>query len=110
MKKAPQQGILWLALLVLIMLTPLGLLAEGTAWGEWSVDQLQGLLGYVPAGLAARAEWWQAPMPDYTIAGHLLPSSVSYIVTALLGAVATYGAVVGGTRVLHVLTERRRPR
>ena len=41
----------------LIVLTPLGLLAEGTAWGEWDPSELAGLdvdgkiLGYTPLGM-----------------------------------------------------------
>jgi len=28
----------WLALAALVILSPLGLLADGTAWGEWGGD------------------------------------------------------------------------
>ena len=41
---------LWAGLAVLLLLTPLGALAPGTAWGEWSGDQLETALGYVPGG------------------------------------------------------------
>ena len=40
---------LWAALAVVILLTPLGALAPGTAWGEWSPAQVQGH-GRVRAG------------------------------------------------------------
>ena len=33
---------LWLALGAFIILSPLGLIATGTAFGEWGVDQLGG--------------------------------------------------------------------
>lgn len=42
---------------VLIIFTPLGLLASGTAWGEWGVEEMASLvsngkaLGYTPAGM-----------------------------------------------------------
>ena len=45
---------LYILMAVLIVLTPLGLLATGTAWGEWGVDEIASLvsggsqLGYTP--------------------------------------------------------------
>ena len=38
-------------LLALVVLTPLGLLAEGTAFGEWSADELAEMMNNVPAGI-----------------------------------------------------------
>jgi cobalt/nickel transport system permease protein len=38
----------WAGLIALVVLTPLGLLAPGTAWGEWSREELEQLgLGYI---------------------------------------------------------------
>jgi cobalt/nickel transport system permease protein len=48
-------------LTVLMLLTPLGILAVGTAWGEWAPSQLS----VVPAGLARLSSIWTAPFPDY---------------------------------------------
>ena len=42
---------LWLVLVVLVLASPLGLLAPGTAWGEWSSAQLAG------HGHRLRAAW-----------------------------------------------------
>ena len=48
---------LYILMAVLIVLTPLGLLATGTAWGEWGADEIAGLvsggsqLGYTPSGM-----------------------------------------------------------
>ncbi len=45
------------ALLALIILCPLGLIAEGTAWGEWGTEEMAELtetgvpLGYTPSGM-----------------------------------------------------------
>ena len=44
-------------IVALICLTPLGLLATGTAWGEWGADEIKDVvsggnaLGYVPEGM-----------------------------------------------------------
>lgn len=72
----------------LIALTPLGLLAEGTAWGEWGADEIAGVvtnntvLGYTPQGLADGFEW-SVLFPDYTLAG--LPDAAAYILSAVIG-------------------------
>jgi hypothetical protein len=74
---------LWIALGVLALLSPLGLLASGTAWGEWGTDEFHDVLGYVPQGLARLAEIWSAPLPDYTVPG--LGDVPGYILSAFIG-------------------------
>lgn len=70
-------------LTALIVLTPLGLLAEGTAWGEWGTDEIaaQGA-GYTPAGMLQGFDW-SALLPDYSVAG--LPGWFGYILSAVIG-------------------------
>lgn len=81
---------LWWVLLAFIILSPLGLLATGTAFGEWGVDQLQGEAGFIPQGLAKLADFWQhAPMPDYSIPGFsdtFVHSAIGYICSAVVGS------------------------
>lgn len=88
---------LWIGLLILMILTPLGLLAAGTAWGEWGTEEIKGLAGYVPRGLARLSDIWRAPLPGYSFRGlekaTFLKSSLAYIVSALLG-VAIVVAIV----------------
>lgn len=69
---------------VLAIATPLGLLAEGTAWGEWGTDEIAEVAGLAqaPAGMANGFEW-QAIMPDYALAG--LPDAAAYILSAVIG-------------------------
>ena len=66
----------------LVVLTPLGLLAEGDAWGEWGVEDLSEMIGYTPAGMADGWEW-SAFMPDYSIGA--LPEVAGYILSAVIG-------------------------
>ncbi len=72
----------------LICLTPIGLLATGTAWGEWGTDEISKVmsggvsLGYTPSGMANGFSW-KALMPDYTVAG--MPEVVGYILSAVVG-------------------------
>lgn len=69
---------------VLAIATPLGLLAEGTAWGEWGTDEIAEVAGLsaAPAGMASGFEW-SAVMPDYSLAG--LPDVAAYILSAVIG-------------------------
>lgn len=72
----------------LIAACPLGLLATGTAWGEWGADEIAEIvvggkaLGYTPAGL--ENGWSLAvPMPDYALEG--MNEVVAYILSAVIG-------------------------
>ena len=65
----------------LVVLTPLGLIATGDAWGEWGAEDLADLVGYTPAGFEG---WeWAAAMPDYSIGA--MPEVVGYILSAIIG-------------------------
>jgi cobalt/nickel transport system permease protein len=76
---------LWVGLVVLIVATPLGLLAPGTAWGEWGADELSGLgLSFIPQGLKALEGLWGAPMADYDLPALGNPS-MGYILSAVVG-------------------------
>ncbi len=46
----------------LLMLTPLGILAVGKAWGEWSPAEFS---GPVPQGLERLSTVWTSPFPSY---------------------------------------------
>ncbi|MFC6180784.1 cobalt transporter CbiM [Lactiplantibacillus daowaiensis] len=89
----------WLGLLLgLAILTPLGLLASNTAWGEWGPSELKHLLAQqhltaqVPQGMAHGLHF-QALFSDYAIAG--LPVSVGYILSALT-AIMIFGLLIRG--------------
>lgn len=75
-------------LAVLVALVPLGLLAEGTAWGEWGADEISAVetnglaLGYTPEGLE---NGWslESIIPDYSFQG--MNEIVAYILSAVIG-------------------------
>jgi cobalt/nickel transport system permease protein len=75
----------WLVLILAALATPLGLLAPGTAWGEWSSQQLAELgLKFIPEGLLKLEGLWGAPMAGYEV--HALGNaSLGYMLSALLG-------------------------
>jgi hypothetical protein len=95
-------GKLWVGLGVLAVLSPLGLylpqkFKAGSAWGEWSVEEMHGLVGYIPSGLKKLASLWNAPLPDYGFKGWnnlgLRHLSLAYIVSAVLGIALCVGLV-----------------
>lgn len=73
---------------ILVALTPLGLIAQGTAWGEWGTDEIKKTLGYVPSGFASMADWWKSILPDYTVKifGNGAAGSITgYVISAVVG-------------------------
>ncbi|MGO0123567.1 PDGLE domain-containing protein [Desulfothermobacter acidiphilus] len=80
----------WFWIVVLIVLSPLGLLAKGSAWGEWGSDELKEMLGHVPEGLAKLSGTWHALMPDYGLPGYdqtFGQQALGYILAAVVGVV-----------------------
>ena len=110
---------LWAGLGALMIASPLGLLAAGTAWGEWGVEAFQNAETRaeiaaashnvappetVPAGLEKLSSFWTAPMPDYAPAfmhGH----AFGYILSALVGG----GLIILTFLALSALAGRVRP-
>ncbi len=90
------------------LLSPLGIILPGKfdaegAWGEWSADTLEKLLGYVPSGLKKTADIWAAPIRNYNFGGEVSLIStriVSYIVSALIGIVLAWVIVLIISRLL----------
>ena len=76
---------LWAGLAVLVIASPLGLLAPGTAWGEWGTDQLATLgIKVVPQGMQALSGLWGAPMAGYDLP-ILGNANLGYILSAVVG-------------------------
>jgi cobalt/nickel transport system permease protein len=84
---------LWVGLAALIVITPIGLLAPGTAWGEWGAEALTSLgLSFIPKGLGKLSGLWSAPIPNYNISA-LGNVNVAYILSAIVGVLITIGVV-----------------
>ncbi|CAM5202908.1 Fused nickel transport protein NikMN [Castellaniella defragrans] len=88
---------LWTALAVLMIATPLGLLASAGAWGEWSPESFtrdNALIAVqslnhaaptqAPEGMQRLASIWTAPIPDYAPAFMHSPA-FGYLLSALVG-------------------------
>lgn len=101
---------LWIALAALLILTPLGILAAGAAWGEWAPEDFskpaarqemaaasanQAPPAQAPAGLQKLATIWTAPMPRY--APPILKSpQLGYVLSAMAGTGLILLAFLGG--------------
>jgi cobalt/nickel transport system permease protein len=90
---------LWIGLAALMILTPLGLLATGAAWGEWGPEDFtdpraresitaasgnQPPPARPPQGFERLSSIWTAPIPDYA-PPFLRSETFGYVMSAMLG-------------------------
>lgn len=84
-----------IGLALFIIFVPLGLLASGSAWGEWSPEEIGNQLGYIPEGMARLGRLWGGIIPDYGASDGFWSSTPSYIISALTGiALVTLASLV----------------
>jgi len=103
---------LWAGLAGLVVLSPLGLIASGTAWGEWGASDFTSVEGraaianasggiappdQIPQGFAALADFWSAPLPDYAPA-FLQSETLGYVLSAFAGVALIVAMVLIVTR------------
>jgi cobalt/nickel transport system permease protein len=111
---------LWITVALLMLLTPLGILVGGTAWGEWSVKDLASSGSHTataaslrnqpvpvadpaPAGLQRLSTLWTAPIPNYAPQFVKSPS-FGYLLSAMFGV----GLVMAFSLVVQRYLQRRR--
>ena len=82
-----------MGLVVLIILAPLGLLAVGETFGEWSNEEIHEKLGFVPVGLERLSSLWAAPLSDYAFPDDESQTGAvaAYILSGIIGV-----AICGG--------------
>jgi len=105
---------LWIGLGLLMLLAPVGVLAVGTAWGEWSArdfgtvearqkiadaSQNQAPPAVAPAGLKRLSRVWTAPFPAYA-PGIVRNERFGYMLSAMFGVGLVILAVFGVSRLL----------
>jgi cobalt/nickel transport system permease protein len=98
---------LWVVLLVLAVVSPLGLLAPGTAWGEWGTEELTKMgLKTIPQGIAQLSGIWGAPLAGYDLPA-LGNANLGYILSAFLGilVVSVVAWLFAKIMVLHPRTQ-----
>lgn len=76
--KKPLYGLL----IAMVALSPIGLLAKSTAWGEWGADQIKNVVGYVPKGMEHGFNF-NTVMQDYGISG--MNEKIGYVISAVAG-------------------------
>ena len=91
---------LWAGLGALLMLTPLGVLASGSAWGEWMARDFanpatrheiaatsfhQAAPLHAPEGLARLSQIWTAPFARYA-PPYIRSAAFGYLLSAMFGA------------------------
>ena len=89
-------------LIVLVVVSPIGILLPmvfnaNDAWGEWSAETVEKLIGYVPEGLQKYSDAYKAPIPDYTLNASdssVTHQSLFYILSGIIGVVVTFGVTI----------------
>ena len=84
---------LFVFIFIVIALTPLGLIAEGPAWGEWSVEEIQAMVGFVPHSIEVTQPLIAAMIPDYEISG--MNAWASTWISAALGVGLVFAVMIG---------------
>jgi len=107
---------LWAALALLLVLTPLGILAGGAAWGEWGARDFSDAAArrritaasrnleppaQAPQGLQRLYSVWTAPFPQYAPTFVRRPA-VGYVLSAMFGS----GIIILGFMIINSLFAR----
>jgi cobalt/nickel transport system permease protein len=108
---------LWIVITLVLLLTPLGILAGGKAWGEWSTaeysqkssrDRIAGASANqappseAPSGLRRLSSVWTAPAPNYA-PQFVKSAEFGYLLSAMFGV----GCILAVTLVLRIFVARR---
>ncbi len=106
---------LWGALAVLLVLTPLGILAAGSAWGEWVASDYsnpaarsqmaassfqQAPPAQAPEGLARLSAVWTAPFARYA-PPYMHSAGLGYLLSAMFGVGVIALLAAGAARLLR---------
>jgi len=107
---------LWLAVALLMLLTPLGVLAAGKAWSEWSPAEFAAAgsraqvaaaatmpAATIPTGLQRLANLWTAPFPAYAPT-FVKSTAFGYFLSAMFGV----GFLLSFSLLVQRYLERRR--
>lgn len=82
---------IYIALFCVLLFVPLGLISENPAWGEWSGEEFEAMVGFVPHSIATSTSLISPILPDYSLES--IGSVASYYLSAILGAFICMGAI-----------------
>lgn len=83
-EKVSKMKFLYTIIGILILATPLGLLANGTAWGEGGLEEIKHFIGFVPKGMEQGFKF-DSPIPGYDFG--FSSKYFGYILSALAGVI-----------------------
>jgi hypothetical protein len=78
-------------IVIMCLLTPLGLIAEGSAWGEWDIEEFNKIVGFIPKSIAEFKPIIEPFIPDYEIKS--IGKVASSIISAIIGASLSIGII-----------------
>ncbi|PBC87385.1 cobalt/nickel transport protein [Caldicellulosiruptor bescii] len=93
-----------IVLFALAILTPLGLLTQNPAFGEWTEEEIKKMLGFVPEGLKRYAEVYKFDLFDGYSVKFISNQYIGYILSALIGIGVIF---VIFFLLKHLMTERK---
>jgi cobalt/nickel transport system permease protein len=114
---------LWGALALVLVLTPLGIVASGAAWGEWAPKdfssaearaQIASASGNTaapmaaPSGMERLANLWTAPMPNYA-PRFIKSAGFGYLLSAMFGVGLIMAIAWAGQRLRQSAKTRSEP-
>jgi hypothetical protein len=99
---------LLVTLVVLAVISPLGIYLPAKfnaedAWGEWSKETIEKMIGFVPEGLKKTADVWKAPIPDYNLGDDkstFTVQALSYVLSGAIGIVLCILILYGLSKLL----------
>ncbi|ADQ46640.1 hypothetical protein Calkro_1794 [Caldicellulosiruptor kronotskyensis 2002] len=91
-------------LFALAILTPLGLLTQNPAFGEWTEEEIKKMLGFVPEGLKRYAEVYKFDLFDGYSVKFIHNQYIGYILSALIGIAVIFAIFL---LLKHLMTERK---
>lgn len=101
-------GLTVAAFVLMIVAVPVGLLASGSAWGEWGASEIGSRVGYVPSGLNSMESIWSAPFAGYSLPWVSSNASFAQLAVAyILSAVVGVGMIFVVAFSLKILSRRR---
>ncbi len=84
---------LWLIVAALVALTPIGLLATGSPWGEWGKEEFVSLVGFMPEGMGRLGGAWRGIFAGYSLPGIGDMGAAGYVISAALGSASVVGLI-----------------
>ncbi|AZT89924.1 hypothetical protein ELD05_04235 [Caldicellulosiruptor changbaiensis] len=81
---------IFIVLLTLAFLTPIGLLTQNPTFGEWSQEEIKKMLGFVPEGIKKYADIYKFDLFDGYTVKFINNDYIGYILSAIIGIVVIF--------------------